>query len=71
MSIGKTVLQVAAVALAVSVALYVVKRARKVAAARKTAGFSADTTGTRENTGVVEPKLSIDVDSGEPVLKPE
>ncbi len=71
MSIGRTVLQVAAVALAVSVALYVVKRARSVAAARQKAGFSQDTAGTRGNSGVVGPALSIDVDAGEPVLKPE
>ncbi len=67
MSSGKTVMQVAAVVLAVSVALYVVRRARKVAAARKAAGFSADTTAG----AVDQVKLSIDVDAGEPVLKPE
>lgn len=64
MSIGKTFVTVAAVAAAVSIAYFVLQKARAAAAARQKAGFSADTTAG----AVQEVKLSIDVDAGEPVL---
>lgn len=67
MSIGKTVVTVAAVALAVGVAVYVMRHARKVQAARKKAGFSAD----RAPAMPLDKPMSIDVDTGEPVLKAE